>query len=135
MGKLWFSQRQKKKIEEKTDKKEEIQNPIPPDLLGNDLDKFGCKNSAGFKWSQLKKECIRPWINAIKLSSMEESSFQATLFFSEDKELAEIFLKEENEGLLMKKQAESSYVYSEYTLVLEKNIWKLYKNQVLIYSS
>lgn len=117
------------------EKKEEVQTSPPPHLLGGDLDQFGCKNSAGFEWSKLRKECIRVWVNSIKLPSVSESSFQANLFFSEDKGLAEIFIVEEKESIVLKKVATSTYTYADYKLIFVNNKWKLLKNKLAIYSA
>lgn len=30
-------------------------------LLGNDVDEYGCKNSAGYSWCEEKQKCLRVW--------------------------------------------------------------------------
>lgn len=30
-------------------------------LVGNDRDRYGCINSAGYTWCEIKKKCLRLW--------------------------------------------------------------------------
>jgi hypothetical protein len=68
--------------------------PVPV-LTGNDADSKGCKGSAGYSWSALRKECIRPWENGIAfLKTKEGQTTAAYLILSVDKRNAELFCSE-----------------------------------------
>lgn len=65
--------------------------------VGGDSDKHGCKGSAGYTWSELKKECIQPFTLDIKLSSVDTSrsySTFAALIFSKDRKMVEVIMEQ-----------------------------------------
>ena len=66
-----------------------------PVLAGNDADSKDCKGSAGYSWSALRKECIRPWENGVAfLKTKEGQTTAAYLILSVDKRNAELFCSE-----------------------------------------
>lgn len=68
--------------------------PVPV-MAGNDADSKGCKGSAGYVWSVLRKECIRPWENGIAfLKTKKGLTTAAYLLLSADKRSAELFCPE-----------------------------------------
>ena len=69
-------------------------NPVyEPGIVGNDSDEHGCKASAGYIWSALKKECIRVFELKLQLTNDDKTRI-AGLIFSEDNLKAEIFTEE-----------------------------------------
>jgi len=74
---------------------------------GSDKDANGCKASAGYTWSNLKKECIRVFELPIQLSN-SDNSFGAGVIFSEDGQQAEVFTKDGD--FLLTKKSENNYV-------------------------
>jgi hypothetical protein len=75
-------------------------------IIGGDSDNHGCKASAGYQWSVLKKDCIRPFELPVKIYSAD-STTQTGLIFSEDRSQAEIFAT--NGHYLMNKKMEFQY--------------------------
>ena len=61
----------------------------PP--VGGDSDEHGCKASAGYEWSVLKKECIRAFELKIKFQNLKVASQGGWLLLSDDKQKAEFF--------------------------------------------
>ncbi len=39
----------------------------PPVIVGGDVDIHGCRASAGYSWSPLAKQCIRPWESRVRI--------------------------------------------------------------------
>lgn len=63
-------------------------------MVGNDHDGHGCLGSAGYTWSKVRQDCIRPFETGIRLSSATEpdATSCAYLVFSVDSTRAELFL-------------------------------------------
>ncbi|MBB5623009.1 hypothetical protein HDE69_004091 [Pedobacter cryoconitis] len=78
----------------------------PGVMVGGDSDAHGCKASAGYTWSVLKKNCIRAFELPLKLSNPSGSTM-AGVAFSEDKKQAEVFAKEGS--FILTQKAENSY--------------------------
>ncbi len=60
-------------------------------LVGADSDIHGCKGSAGYTWSVLRKECIRPFENSIAFNNTEQTQ-NAYIILSENRNQAEVFV-------------------------------------------
>jgi hypothetical protein len=80
---------------------------IPGAMVGGDSDAHGCKASAGYTWSTLKKTCIRAFELPLKLSN-PSGTLIAGVAFSDDKKQAEVFAKEGN--FILTKKAEDFYL-------------------------
>ncbi len=112
-------------------------------VVGNDADAHGCKGSAGYTWSVIKNECIRPWENTLQLLPInhEDSSaiITASVIFSTDSSQAELFMANETENLVLIKTKENRYVtkteLSTFELIFENNIWTIIKSGKAIYKS
>lgn len=77
----------------------------PEGLVGNDQDEHGCIASAGYTWSELLQECIRPFEKGIKLPGVDsdDAIYAAYLVFNENQSQVEVFLpKEEKHPILNK---------------------------------
>ena len=103
-------------------------------IVGNDADAHGCKGSAGYTWSVIKNECIRPWENTLQLLPInhEDSSaiITASVIFSTDSTKTELFMANETEnGYALKTEL------SIFELILENNIWTIIKSGKAIYKS
>lgn len=74
-------------------------------LTGNDRDCHGCIGSAGYSWSTLLQECIRPFEDGIRLSPVEEGSvtYAAYLVFNDDESMVEVFMPEMEDNPILKK--------------------------------
>jgi len=62
-------------------------------IIGGDKDKYGCKGSAGYQWSELKKECIRSFELPLQLFNKDKTYGAGVLFIS-DSSKVEVFCKE-----------------------------------------
>ena len=64
-------------------------------IVGADKDIHGCIGSAGYQWSEIRKECIRSFELPLQLLNSDKT-FIASFLFSENKNQAEVFSKEGN---------------------------------------
>ncbi|ESU28445.1 hypothetical protein FLJC2902T_18080 [Flavobacterium limnosediminis JC2902] len=115
-------------------KDDEIVLEQKPVVLGTDKDEKGCVTSAGYMWSQTKNRCIRVFEEGFRLTpyntvsdSTEVDEEQATLnayvVFNEDKSIAELFLPDAKNSLLLKRESEGKpYVKADWML----EAWKGY---------
>lgn len=62
-------------------------------MVGNDSDEHGCLSSAGYRWSSIKKECVRPFEMPLKLYNSDKT-FLVGVLFSDDKKQSEVFTKD-----------------------------------------
>jgi hypothetical protein len=58
--------------------------------VGADQDEHGCKASAGYQWSELKQECVRPFELPMNILSPDKTTITSVLF-SSDSSHVEIF--------------------------------------------
>lgn len=75
-------------------------------LVGNDQDKHGCIASAGYKWSEVLNDCVRPWEVGERFGTNDQS---VIVVFSKDSSIAEIFSKEKKTILCKKKKGEQRW--------------------------
>lgn len=111
-------------------------------MVGIDKDLHGCKGSAGYTWSTINNECIRPWENTLQLFPInhEDSSviITASVMFSTDSSKAEIFIANETENLVLDK---TEIVYTlktelnTFELIEKNNFWTIIKSGNIIYKS
>jgi len=125
---------EEKKSTEQTTKptKEEVKVPV---VVGGDSDPHGCKASAGYTWSILKKECIRIFENSTKLSHAEDGKTYTTVayvIFDGDK--AELFLDTQKESIILERKSEGdSWVKDDLQLIPWKG-YVLKKGKKIIYT-
>lgn len=62
--------------------------------VGGDRDKHNCIPSAGYSWSQSRKECVRIWAVGIRLYDVQNPNQGAydLAIFSQDNNIAEVYL-------------------------------------------
>jgi hypothetical protein len=100
---------------------------------GADRDSHGCISSAGYTYSQLKKECIRTFEQKIQLKEMAtKGNYNAAILFNKDQSKAEIFLKEETNSVILKRAAKGFWKNAAYTLTQDKG-FVLSKNKKAVY--
>lgn len=85
--------------------------PEKPAMVGGDQDAQGCKGSAGYQWSQVKKECIRVFETGIRLDPKApflDKTFSAFAVFKseQDNAVAELFMPGSTGSILLNKAAE-----------------------------
>lgn len=104
--------------------------------IGGDKDKHGCLSAAGYTWSQLRGECIRPFEDGIALHTLNTSStYQTAAYILIDsvKKEAEIFVPEENSSILLSQKESTNYSNGKFHLTLDSNCWTLSLNTTRLY--
>ena len=100
---------------------------------GADKDAHGCIASAGYTYSQLKKECIRTFEQKIQLKEIAtKGNYTAAVLFNKDQSKAEIFLKEEKTSVILNLTAKGIWKNAAYSLTQDKG-FVLSKNKKPIY--
>ena len=111
-------------------------------VLGGDADAHGCKASAGYQWSPLRKSCVRLFETGIRLNANApylDKSLSAFVLFDPDTTQAELHLPTLPEPLLLSLQKDdgngtSIGQFDSLTLTKLKNIYLLSNNKnVLLY--
>lgn len=105
-------------------------------LVGNDKDEHGCIASAGYQWSELLKDCIRPFEKGIRLSAVDESlqTFAAYLVFDADSSNIELFLPKEKLHAILSRTTNTIEEFtwtdkaSPYQVKYSNGNYTLYKN-------
>lgn len=86
------------------------ENIAAPVITGADRDEHGCIGSAGYVWSELKGDCIRPFEDGVRLMPVEKNvSTAAYVVFNADRSKAEIFLPS---GVIILDKGASPQVWS-----------------------
>jgi hypothetical protein len=121
----------KKVSQEKQTTKEEVK----PTVVGGDSDTHGCKASAGYTWSILKKECVRLFESGTKLAHAEDGKRYTSVsyvIFEGDK--AELFLDTQKESIILERKSEGdSWVKDDFQLIQWKG-YVLKKSGKIIYT-
>ncbi|KFF24818.1 hypothetical protein [Chryseobacterium vrystaatense] len=107
--------------------------------VGGDRDAHGCIGSAGYTYSQIKKDCVRVFEQKIKLTEVApkgSSTSMAAVIFSKDMKKAEVFVPDtDGESLILSRQGKGKvWKKDDYALVpFKKNGYQLKKDNVVIY--
>jgi len=124
-----------KKPTQETTKAVKEQTDSAAVIVGGDSDTHGCKASAGYTWSILKKECIRIFENSTKLSHAEDGKTYTTVayvIFDGDK--AELFLDTQKESIILERKSEGdSWVKDDLQLIPWKG-YVLKKGEKILYT-
>lgn len=97
-----------------------VQEEPKPKVVGGDSDEHGCKGSAGYTWSIVKKECVRLFEVGTQLAHAEDGKTYSTVayvIFVGNK--AELFLDNaENETIILERKSEGdSWRKGDYELI------------------
>ncbi|MGL4292520.1 MAG: hypothetical protein ACRCSQ_02940 [Bacteroidales bacterium] len=105
-------------------------------IPGSDRDQKGCIPSAGYTWSEVKKDCIRVFEQGIALKSTEnpEATSVAYVVFSKDENKAELFLPDEAKHPVLEKK-DDSWNHKDFRLEKENNRFLLFRDNRLIYAN
>ena len=106
-----------------------------PPIVGNDRDAHGCIGSAGYTYSELKKECIRVFEQKILLVS-KDGTQQTALIFNQNKSKVEAFVPG-NGSVILKRVGKKgkSWKNDGYTVTKTKKGYSLKKSKEVIFSS
>ncbi|BFM44409.1 hypothetical protein CFS9_30500 [Flavobacterium sp. CFS9] len=129
---LSFSCGKKVAEENKTSEKKE---EVKPAVVGGDSDAHGCKPSAGYTWSALKKECVRLFEVGTKLAHSEDGKTYSTVaYVIFDGNKAELFLDTQKEPILLERKSEGEpWIKDDLQLIPWKG-YVLKKNGKIIYT-
>ena len=126
---------EEKKPTQETTKAVKEETDSSASVVGGDSDEHGCKASAGYTWSLLKKECIRIFENSTKLSHAEDGKTYTTVayvIFDGDK--AELFLDTQKESIILERKSEGdSWVKDDLQLIPWKG-YVLKKGEKILYT-
>lgn len=120
----------KKVVHENNTPKEETKK-----VVGGDVDTHGCKPSAGYTWSSLKKECVRLFEVGTKLAHAEDGkTYSAVSYVIFEGNQAELFLDTQKEPILLERKSEGdSWTKGDYQLIPWKG-YVLKKSGKIIYT-
>lgn len=120
----------KKVAQENNTPKEETKK-----VVGGDVDTHGCKPSASYTWSSLKKECVRLFEVGTKLAHAEDGKTYSTVsYVIFEGNQAELFLDTQKEPILLERKSEGdSWTKDDYQLIPWKG-YVLKKNGKIIYT-
>lgn len=90
-------------------------------IVGNDRDDHGCIASAGYQWSAIKKECIRPFELSNKMKDLVDPTLGASMIFSTDNKQVEIFAADFTPALLLNATADNVYASTDKKYKFEKD--------------
>jgi hypothetical protein len=108
-------------------------------VLGTVKDSHGCVTSAGYRWSQLRKECLRPLEEGYRLNTIDQLEGEGTsksvfVVFEDDGNRAELFFPDTTESIIIKKESKDGvYANDHWSLELDKK-YSLKKDGVLLYA-
>lgn len=110
-------------------------------LVGNDRDEHGCIGSAGYQWSVLLKDCIRPFEKGIRMKAAKDDHGQAAyLVFNNDSTQVELFMpKTNNHPILTRTKDFDGSIFwigeqeSGVSVRCIENIWGIYLREELQY--
>ena len=89
-------------------------------LVGNDRDAHGCIGSAGYQWSELQRNCVRPFELPLIIKH-SDSITQIAVLFSTDSSKAEVFAIEGHFMLQRKPSQLHSHHWKNNKMQLNKN--------------
>ncbi|WP_316839376.1 hypothetical protein [Pedobacter gandavensis] len=93
-------------------------------IVGGDQDEHGCKASAGYTWSVLRKECIRPFELENKMIDLRNKNFPATFLFSSDHKQVEIFALDFKKTIILSTEGTDTYASADKKYTMAKDAQK-----------
>jgi len=108
-------------------------------VLGTDKDENGCVTSAGYRWSVIREECIRPVeecyrLNTIQALASESDSTSIYVAFEEEGDRAELFLPGSVKSVVLKQEAKKSPYKDKHWTLYSQNGYKLKKDGKILYA-
>ena len=108
-------------------------------VAGPDKDDKGCVTSAGYKWSILKKACIRPFEVGVRLNPSTEIKagdpvISAFVVLEDDGDKAELFIPNEKESIIMERKSQKDPYTKDDLKLLTLKGFTLKKGDSIIYA-
>lgn len=123
-------------------KDEQVKTEAKPEgkvQLGTDKDANGCVTSAGYRWSEIRKECIRVFEEGYRLNAIEElrdedASFSAFVIFEDGGNRAELYLPDGGKAIMLTRQdKKGAYKNNRWSLQAQKG-YTLKKDGNIVYA-
>lgn len=112
-------------------------------LVGGDSDAHGCKASAGYQWSELRRECIRVFEKGIRLKAKAEGldpnlvAYLVMKSNSDDDAQVELFIPSEKKSIVLPRVGQNdagTWKNEKYTLIQWRGMYSLENaNKKLLY--
>ena len=111
--------------------KKETEKP----LVGGDRDSHGCIGSAGYQWSEVLKDCIRPFEVGKKMRALQgDDTLGAYIVFGADSAQVELFLPGQKEHAILNRKvlSDRKAVWTDaqgdvLTVKCVENSWGIYE--------
>lgn len=81
-------------------------------MVGNDKDEHGCIGSAGYTWSEVRKDCIRLFEDGIVVKSTDVENENAYIVLSKDSLKAELFYSDGEKNQILDRKGDPQHGYS-----------------------
>ncbi|MGL4333183.1 MAG: hypothetical protein ACRCZQ_02360 [Bacteroidales bacterium] len=124
-------------VANKSDSKAANSTKTETSVIGGDKDKHGCLTSAGYTWSEVRKDCIRLFESGIRMNPVADSSEYVTsgfIIFANDSSAVELYLpSEKSSEILTKTGKEYEGPDQLYILSQINSKWTLKKNHEVIF--
>ena len=88
-------------------------------IPGSDKDEHGCVGSAGYVWSEVKKDCIRPFEAGLKITY---------IVFAADSVQAELYTPE-SEGSILLERADNQWKNDTISVSCKNGQWSISKQK------
>lgn len=102
-----------------------------------DKDQDGCLNTAGYRWSDLKKDCIKVHLIGLRLDpalnqNNEDAQNALYMIFSEDAQKVEIYLPQAQKPIVLSKLNDlNHWEQDDFSLVLREEMYYFKKNNLV----
>ena len=103
-------------------------------MVGGHKDAHGCLVAAGYTWSTMLKDCIRPWESGTRVLNAQDSAATTAAFavFSPDRRQVELFLPSISTHPLLDQQG-TGWRSGPFSLTEQDGKLSLYHRERLIY--
>lgn len=108
-------------------------------VVGTDKDDKGCVGSAGYKWSILKNNCIRPFEIGVRLNPVAEikagdAVISAFVVLEDEGNRAELYVPNEKSSVILERKSEKDpYLKNDWKLLTLKG-FQLIKGDSIMYA-
>ena len=99
-------------------------------IPGSDKDEHGCVGSAGYVWSEVKKDCIRPFEAGLKISEIQKdnATYATYIVFAADSVQAELYTPE-SEGSILLERADNQWKNDTISVSCKNGQWSISKHK------
>jgi len=104
--------------------------------IGGNTDAHGCLVAAGYTWSIVKQNCIRPFeegITLVEINPTQSYKNASYALIDSAKKQAELFTPVEKQSIILNERKESVFSNNKYTLSQEGKKWVLWLDKQKIY--